>query len=152
MALSSFTILGGALANTAVNLLRTDIQGQSLIDWNIIVMMEPATIAGTIVGSYFSKCSKRDCLEVLLRRYLPDFVLMVFLSIVLAILAFRTLDKASMCRSEVTVARAWRCFITRMSMLTRSRCHRRSERSNLFFIKFDAQDASEEEDVKEFLP
>eukprot|EP00435_Cladocopium_sp_Y103_P075187 s6_g54.t2 len=80
VALSNFTILGGALANTLVNLLRRDENGQSMIDWNIIVMMEPATIAGTIVGSFLSK-------------YLADFVLMAFLILVLAMLSFRTLDK-----------------------------------------------------------
>lgn len=80
VALSNFTILGGALANTLVNLLQRDENGQSMIDWNIIVMMEPATIAGTIVGSFLSK-------------YLADFVLMVFLILVLAALSFRTLDK-----------------------------------------------------------
>lgn len=80
VALSNFTILGGALANTMVNVLRRDESGQSIIDWNIIVMMEPATIAGTIVGSFLSK-------------YLADFVLMVFLIVVLGVLSFRTLDK-----------------------------------------------------------
>ncbi|CAJ1367697.1 unnamed protein product [Effrenium voratum] len=80
VALSNFTILGGALANTMVNVFQVDENGRSLIDWDIIVMMEPATIAGTIVGSFASK-------------YLADFVLMVFLATVLAMLAFRTLDK-----------------------------------------------------------
>ncbi|CAK9086637.1 Sulfite exporter TauE/SafE family protein 1 [Durusdinium trenchii] len=80
VALSNITVLGGAMANTGVNLLRRDENGRSLIDWNIIVMMEPATIGGTIVGSFLSK-------------YLADFVLMVFLAVVLAVLSFRTLDK-----------------------------------------------------------
>eukprot|EP00913_Durusdinium_trenchii_P031132 g29152.t1 len=71
VALSNITVLGGAMANTGVNLLRRDENGRSLIDWNIIVMMEPATIGGTIVGSFLSK-------------YLADFVLMVRNSVVSA--------------------------------------------------------------------
>lgn len=80
VALSNFTILGGALANTMINAPRTDSAGRSLIDWDIIVMMEPSTIGGTVVGSFASK-------------YLSDFVLMVSLASVLSVLAFRTLDK-----------------------------------------------------------
>jgi len=80
VALSNFTILGGALANTMLNVPRKDDNGRSLIDWDIIVMMEPSTIGGTVIGSFASK-------------YLSDFVLMVSLATVLSILSFRTLDK-----------------------------------------------------------
>ncbi|CAE7555265.1 unnamed protein product [Symbiodinium pilosum] len=80
VALSNFTILGGAFANTALNAPKLDENGRALINWDIIVMMEPATLAGTVLGSFASK-------------YLADFVLMGFLAAVLAILSFRTLDK-----------------------------------------------------------
>ncbi|CAE7546737.1 unnamed protein product [Symbiodinium natans] len=80
VALSNFTILGGAFANTALNAPKSDENGRALINWDIIVMMEPATLAGTVLGSFASK-------------YLADFVLMGFLAIVLALLSFRTLDK-----------------------------------------------------------
>jgi len=80
VALSNLTILGGALANTMLNVPRKDINGRSLIDWDIIVMMEPSTIGGTVIGSFASK-------------YLSDFVLMVCLATVLSLLSFRTLDK-----------------------------------------------------------
>ena len=79
-ALSNFTILGGDLANTMINAPRADSAGRSLIDWDIIVMMEPSTIGGTVLGSFASK-------------YLLDFVLMVSVASVLSALAFRTLDK-----------------------------------------------------------
>jgi hypothetical protein len=67
IALSNFTILGGSIANTIMNVRKTDDSGASLIDWDIIVMMEPSTIAGAVLGSFLSK-------------YLPDFVLAVCLA------------------------------------------------------------------------
>jgi len=83
IALSNFTILGGSIANTIMNLRKTDDAGASLIDWDIIVMMEPSTIAGAVLGSFLSK-------------YLPDFVLAVCLASVVAMLSYRTLDKGVM--------------------------------------------------------
>lgn len=80
IALSNFATLGGAIANTVFNLQKTDEFGVSLIDWDIIVMMEPSTIAGAVIGSFVSK-------------YLPDLVLTISLTSVLAVLAYRTLDK-----------------------------------------------------------
>jgi len=80
IALSNFTILGGSIANTIFNIQKSDSVGGALIDWDIIVMMEPSTIAGAVLGSFFSK-------------YLPDFVLTTFLTLVLALLSYRTLDK-----------------------------------------------------------
>lgn len=81
IALSNFTIFGGAIANTYFNVQKSNVAGVgSLIDWDIIIMMEPSTIAGAVIGSFASK-------------YLPDFVLTVALAIVLALLSYRTLDK-----------------------------------------------------------
>jgi len=80
IALSNFATLGGAIANTVFNLQKTDEFGVSLIDWDIIVMMEPSTIAGAVIGSFASK-------------FLPDILLTVSLTIVLGLLAYRTLDK-----------------------------------------------------------
>jgi uncharacterized membrane protein YfcA len=88
IALSNFTILGGSIANCYFNVSKTLPNGRSLIDWDIIVMMEPSTIAGAVLGSFASK-------------YLPDFVLTVCLVIVLAMLSWRTLEKGiSMFRKE----------------------------------------------------
>jgi len=55
-------------------------RGGGLIDWNIIVMMEPSTIAGAVVGSFLSK-------------FLPDVVLSVSLAAVLAVFSYRTMEK-----------------------------------------------------------
>eukprot|EP00406_Dinophysis_acuminata_P005989 CAMPEP_0179219586 /NCGR_PEP_ID=MMETSP0797-20121207/5117_1 /TAXON_ID=47934 /ORGANISM="Dinophysis acuminata, Strain DAEP01" /LENGTH=405 /DNA_ID=CAMNT_0020926073 /DNA_START=17 /DNA_END=1234 /DNA_ORIENTATION=- len=80
VALSNFTILGGSVATTAFNMQSPDPSGGSPIDWDVVVMMEPSTIAGAIVGSFVAKC-------------LPDVVLSVLLLAVLAMLAYRTLEK-----------------------------------------------------------
>merc|ERR1719414_1254372 len=80
IALSNFTILGGSIANTIFNVQKRDEMGAALIDWDIIVMMEPSTIAGAVLGSFLSK-------------FLPDFVLAVCLASVVAMLSYRTLDK-----------------------------------------------------------
>jgi len=80
IALSNFTIFGGSIANTVFNVQKTDPRGRPLIDWDIIVIMEPSTIAGAVLGSFASK-------------YLPDFVLTVALVIVLGMLSYRTMDK-----------------------------------------------------------
>jgi len=80
IALSNLTIFGGSIANVAFNLQKRQPNGKSMIDWDIIVIMEPSTIAGAVIGSFMSKM-------------LPDFVLTVCLSIVLALLSYRTLEK-----------------------------------------------------------
>jgi len=78
IALSNFTILGGSIANTYFNVQKKQPDGRGLIDWDIIVMMEPSTIAGAVLGSFASK-------------YLPDFVLTICLVFVLAMLSYRTM-------------------------------------------------------------
>lgn len=80
IALSNLTIFGGSIANVVFNLPKRQANGKSMIDWDIIVIMEPSTIAGAVIGSFLSK-------------YLPDFVLTVCLCIVLGMLSYRTLGK-----------------------------------------------------------
>lgn len=80
IALSNFTIFGGSIANTLFNVQKSGPSGRPLIDWDIIVIMEPSTIAGAVMGSFASK-------------YLPDFVLTVALVIVLGLLSHRTMEK-----------------------------------------------------------
>mmetsp|Transcript_43612 Transcript_43612/g.115189 ORF Transcript_43612/g.115189 Transcript_43612/m.115189 type:complete len:561 (-) Transcript_43612:270-1952(-) len=78
VALSNFTIFGGAIANMCFNARKTFPDGRPYIDWNIIVMMEPSTIAGTVVGSFIAKV-------------LPDLGLAVLLVILLSASGYRTL-------------------------------------------------------------
>lgn len=47
MALSNITVLGGALANLTVNLFRRHpILNRPLVDWDLLLVMEPTTILG----------------------------------------------------------------------------------------------------------
>jgi len=80
IALSNITICGGAIANCLFNVQKVMPDGRTYIDWDIILIMEPSTIVGAILGSFASK-------------YLPDFVLTVMLAVVLSLLAYRTLEK-----------------------------------------------------------
>ena len=59
VALSNLTIVGGALANFAFNVNRRHPSGEKpLIDWDLIMVMEPTTILGALLGSYINKVGK----------------------------------------------------------------------------------------------
>lgn len=48
--------MGGAIANFALNIHRRHPQlNQPLIDWDLIMVMEPTTILGALLGSYLNK-------------------------------------------------------------------------------------------------
>ena len=52
----STRLRAGALANFSFNLMRRHPSGcKSLIDWDLILVMEPATILGALFGSYLNK-------------------------------------------------------------------------------------------------
>ena len=54
--MSNFTILGGAIANTMWNAFRRHPERPGpLIDWDLILAMEPLTIFGAVFGSLLSK-------------------------------------------------------------------------------------------------
>jgi len=81
IALSNFTILGGAIANTVVNARkRHPSLDRALIDWDLILIMEPLTIFGAVFGSLLSKV-------------LPNAVLTTLLVLILAFMGQRTLAK-----------------------------------------------------------
>lgn len=82
IALSNFTILGGAIANTWVNAQQRHPvhKNQQLIDWDVIVIMEPLTIFGAVFGSLMSKV-------------LPNIILTFMLAVILAFMGERTLRK-----------------------------------------------------------
>ena len=75
VALSNVTILGGSLANFIFNVgkMRVNEKNEAvpLIDWNLILVMEPTTIAGAILGTY-------------LTTIFPDVILSWLLCVVLA--------------------------------------------------------------------
>uniref|UniRef100_A0A7S4PTR2 Membrane transporter protein n=1 Tax=Alexandrium monilatum TaxID=311494 RepID=A0A7S4PTR2_9DINO len=81
IALSNFTILGGAIANTVVNARKRHPHlDRTLIDWDLILIMEPLTIFGAVFGSLLSKV-------------LPNAVLTAMLVVILAFMGQRTLKK-----------------------------------------------------------
>lgn len=79
--LSNFTILGSSLTNMLMNLSkRHPFADRPLVDWNLIMVMEPLTVGGAVCGTFLSKV-------------LPDVFLTIMLVIVLALTSHRTLKK-----------------------------------------------------------
>jgi uncharacterized membrane protein YfcA len=80
--LSNITVFGGAVANTLLNIKKRHPQAdRPLIDWDIIVLMEPLTVAGAIVGANLNKL-------------LPEVILVVLLDFLLLVTAYKTLHDA----------------------------------------------------------
>ena len=82
--LASVTVFGGAIANNILNASKKhpDHSHRSCIDWELILQMEPATIAGALVGA-----------EV--NDLLPDLVIILMLLALLSFTAYTTLKKAN---------------------------------------------------------
>ena len=58
VALSNLTILGGALASFVRNAPRRHpTRDRPLVDWDIMLMMEPATVVGAVAGSYINRAA-----------------------------------------------------------------------------------------------
>lgn len=80
--LSNITVFGGAVANTLLNVNRRHpLTDRPLIDWDLMLVMEPLTIAGALMGAFLNKL-------------LPETLLMVLLVILLSFTAYKTLTKA----------------------------------------------------------
>lgn len=75
VALSNITIVGGAISNFVFNVGRRHaFFKRPLIDWNIILAMEPATILGALLGGYLNKVTSRHIpllmtLSIFIRRH-----------------------------------------------------------------------------------
>eukprot|EP00981_Chlorochromonas_danica_P007447 scaffold1754_cov180-Ochromonas_danica.AAC.3 len=79
--LSNFCILGSSITNMILNLTkRHPSADRPLVDWDLILVMEPLTMAGAIVGAFLSKV-------------LPDWMLTVSLVLLLAFTTWKTLEK-----------------------------------------------------------
>mmetsp|Transcript_18937 Transcript_18937/g.44054 ORF Transcript_18937/g.44054 Transcript_18937/m.44054 type:complete len:600 (+) Transcript_18937:101-1900(+) len=90
IALSNITILGGAIANTGLNLTKQHPQlDRPLIDWDLITIMEPLTMFGAIFGSLLSKV-------------LPNVLLNTSLVIVLIYTGHKTFTKGTTLWKEET--------------------------------------------------
>jgi uncharacterized membrane protein YfcA len=80
--LSNVTVLGGAIANTLLNTpKRHPLADRPLVDWDLILVMEPLTIAGALMGA-------------LLNKVLPETFLIFLLVVLLSITAQNSLKKA----------------------------------------------------------
>lgn len=80
--LSNFTILGSSITNMVLNTYKRHPEtDRPLVDWDLIVIMEPLTMAGAIVGA-------------LIGILLPDWLLVILLVILLAQTTYTTLIKA----------------------------------------------------------
>jgi uncharacterized membrane protein YfcA len=82
IALSSVTIFGGAVANMLVNSQkRHPFADRPLVDWDLVLMMEPSTIAGALIGTFINKL-------------LDEHILVAMLVLLLSVTAYETLDKS----------------------------------------------------------
>jgi uncharacterized membrane protein YfcA len=81
--LSNVTILGGAIANMFLNIQkRHPLADRPLVDWDLILVMEPLTVAGALIGAF-------------LNNIIPEIVLAVMLVALLSFTAYNTLKKAT---------------------------------------------------------
>mmetsp|Transcript_10532 Transcript_10532/g.16332 ORF Transcript_10532/g.16332 Transcript_10532/m.16332 type:complete len:578 (+) Transcript_10532:40-1773(+) len=80
--LSNITVFGGAIANTILNVRkRHPLADRPLVDWDLILVMEPLTIAGALMGA-------------ILNKLLPEALLVISLVALLSFTAYNTLKKA----------------------------------------------------------
>jgi uncharacterized membrane protein YfcA len=81
--LASVTVFGGAIANNLLNARKShpDHPGRPVIDWELILQLEPMTMAGALIGAD-------------LNDLLPDVVLVVLLFLLLSITSYKTLNTA----------------------------------------------------------
>lgn len=80
--LSNITVFGGSLANTYLNARkRHPLADRPLVDWDLILIMEPLTIAGALIGAFLNKLLREE-------------ILAVMLVLLLSFTAYNTLKKA----------------------------------------------------------
>mmetsp|Transcript_16709 Transcript_16709/g.25240 ORF Transcript_16709/g.25240 Transcript_16709/m.25240 type:complete len:562 (-) Transcript_16709:41-1726(-) len=80
--LSNITVFGGAVANTLLNASkRHPLADRPLVDWDLILVMEPLTIGGALLGAFLNKV-------------LPDAFIVVMLVVLLSFTAYKSLTKA----------------------------------------------------------
>ena len=89
--LSNVTVFGGSIANTLLNWRkRHPVADRPLIDWDLIVVMEPPTLLGALIGANLNKL-------------LPETAIAIMLVVLLVYTSFNTLKKAhSMYQKETS--------------------------------------------------
>jgi uncharacterized membrane protein YfcA len=80
---ASVTVFGGAIANNLLNARKKhpDHSERSVIDWELILQLEPMSILGAIIGA-------------LLKDILPDLFLSIMMVLLMTVTAYETLNKA----------------------------------------------------------
>lgn len=79
--LSNVSVFGGAVANTILNVYkRHPLVDRPLIDWDLLSMMEPLTMAGALLGAD-------------LNLILPDVLVVIMLVVLLSVMTARILQK-----------------------------------------------------------
>ena len=79
--LSNISVFGGAVANVILNLRkRHPIADRPLVDWDLILIMEPLTIGGALIGAAINKL-------------LPELLIILLLVVVLSTTSYRMLKK-----------------------------------------------------------
>lgn len=80
--LANVTVFGGAIANTILNApKRHPLADRPLVDWDLLLVMEPLTIGGSLIGAFLNKL-------------LPENLLVIMLVLLLGFTANNTLTKA----------------------------------------------------------
>jgi uncharacterized membrane protein YfcA len=81
---ASVTVFGGAIANNLLNAQKKhpNHSKRSVIDWELILQLEPMAILGAIIGA-------------LLKDFLPDLMLIIMMLLLLTVTAYETLIKAN---------------------------------------------------------
>ncbi|KAL7427389.1 hypothetical protein ACHAXH_002102 [Discostella pseudostelligera] len=81
--LSAVTVFGGAIANNVLNVQKfhPNHPNRPAIDWDLMLLLVPATIAGALVGAVIEKM-------------LPEILLLVLMLLLLTVTARETLTKA----------------------------------------------------------
>lgn len=91
--LSNFTVLGGAITNVSMNAMKRHPNAdRPLVDWDLLILMEPLTLAGALVGGFVNKLA-------------PELLITVLLVVLLALTSDRTLKKGIKLYRKETEAR-----------------------------------------------
>ena len=92
--LASATVFGGAVANNLLNAFKRhpDHPHRLVIDWELILQLEPMTILGALMGA-------------VLNDFLPDMVLVIMMFLLLSATAYKTLAKAHTLRKKEDLER-----------------------------------------------
>jgi len=92
--LSNCTILGSSISNLILNVSKRHPKAdRPLIDWDIMLMMEPLTIAGAVCGTFINVLS-------------PPWLITIMLVLLLSATAYKTLNKGIKCFREESAALA----------------------------------------------